>query len=208
MIVIEPSYEIMSPIDGEQILKHIELCGRVCYRSEGKISEGSAKTFVNMICNVKKHNSVLEHHSITVKLITDRAILAEITRHRIASYSVESQRYCSYAGDKFSNQVTFIKPQWCEKDDDLYKDWCYSLTLAEHTYLELIKKGVKPENARSVLPNSVKTEIVMTANLREWIHIFNLRCSKQAHPDMQALMKPLLKEFQEKIPVIFDDITY
>lgn len=208
MIVIEPSYEIMSPIDGEQILKHIELCGRVCYKSEGKISEGSAKTFVNMICNVKKHNSVLEHYSISVKFTNDRGFSHELVRHRIASFSQESQRYCAYAGDKFSNQITFINPTWFEKDSQQFQIWKNAMIQAELYYLYLIKQGAKPEEARGVLPNDTKTEVVITANLREWIHIFNLRCSKQAHPTMHRVMKPLLKEFQEKIPVIFDDVTY
>jgi thymidylate synthase (FAD) len=206
MQILSQSHEIMSNIDGTQILKHIELCGRTCYKSEGKITDDSHKAFVNMICNVKKHDSVLEHHSISVRFITDRAVSMELIRHRIAAYSQESQRYCNYSQDKFGNDVTFIKPRWCDEMSHNYIIWKNSCENSEKIYFELLAHGVKPENARSVLPNCTKTEIVMTANLREWRHVLKLRTSKQAHPDMQALMKLLLAEFKDQIPLVFDDI--
>ena len=206
MKIIEPRHDILTNIEALDILKHIELCGRICYRSEGKITDDSYRPFMNVILT-RKHESVLEHFSISVKFITDRAVTHEIVRHRLAAYSQESQRYCNYSQDKYGNDVTFIKPNWCEEGSLKYSMWKNSCETSEKIYLDLLKLGVKPENARSVLPNSTKTEIVMTANLREWRHVFKLRTSKQAHPDMQALMKPLLAELQEKIPLVFDDIN-
>lgn len=206
MNIIEPRHDILTNIEALDILKHVELCGRICYKSEGKITDDSYKPFMNVILT-RKHESVLEHFSISVKFITDRAVTHEIVRHRLAAYSQESQRYCNYSQDKYGNDVTFIKPQWCEEGTYQYNIWKMACENSEKIYLDLLKLGVKPENARSVLPNSTKTEIVMTANLREWRHVFKLRTSKQAHPDMQSLMKPLLSEFQQKIPLIFDDIN-
>lgn len=206
MKIIEPRHDILTNIEALDILQHIELCGRICYKSEGKITDDSYRPFMNVILT-RKHESVLEHFSISVKFITDRAVTHEIVRHRLAAYSQESQRYCNYSQDKYGNDVTFIKPNWCEEGSLQYSMWKNSCETSEKIYLDLLKLGVKPENARSVLPNSTKTEIVMTANLREWRHVFKLRTSKQAHPDMQALMKPLLAELQEKIPLVFDDIN-
>ena len=206
MKIIEPRHDILTNIEALDILQHIELCGRICYKSEGKIDDDSYRPFMNVILT-RKHESVLEHFSISVKFITDRAVTHEIVRHRLAAYSQESQRYCNYSQDKYGNDVTFIKPNWCEEGSLQYSMWKNSCETSEKIYLDLLKLGVKPENARSVLSNSTKTEIVMTANLREWRHVFKLRTSKQAHPDMQALMKPLLAEFQEKIPLIFEDIN-
>jgi thymidylate synthase (FAD) len=205
MNIIEQRHDILTNIECLDILKHVELCGRICYKSEGKITDDSYRPFMNVILT-KKHESVLEHFSISVKFITDRAVTHEIVRHRLAAYSQESQRYCNYSQDKYGNDVTFIKPRWCEEGSDLYLMWKDSCSNSEKVYLDLLKQGVKPENARSVLPNCTKTEIVMTANLREWRHVLKLRTSKQAHPDMQALMKPLLAEFKEQIPLVFDDI--
>lgn len=206
MNIIEQRHDILTNIEALDILKHVELCGRICYKSEGKITEDSYRPFMHVILT-KKHESVLEHFSISVKFITDRAVTHEIVRHRLAAYSQESQRYCNYSQDKYGNDVTFIKPRWCDEGSDLYLMWKDSCENSEKVYLDLLKKGVRPENARSILPNSTKTEIVMTANLREWRHVFKLRTSKQAHPDMQALMKPLLVEFKKNVPLIFDDIN-
>ena len=165
------------------------------------------------------HESVLEHEKITIKFICDRGVSHEIVRHRIASFSQESTRYCNYSRDKFDNQLTFIIPNWlnideCEiintpslnlSDSDL---WLNSMQYAESNYNGLIVLGWKPEQARSILPNSLKTEIVVTANLREWRTIFKQRTAKTAHPQMRELMRPLLDELKIKLQPIFDDITY
>lgn len=215
MILVKPSYKILSEINREEILKRIELAGRTCYKSEDKITEDSASKFVKMIIK-SSHLSVIEHISISVKFICDRGISHELVRHRLASYSQESSRYCCY-----SDQVTFIVPLWCKNIESgeyslynvsefygLYLNsdeflWYHHMLDSENRYLELLKQGWKPQQARSVLPNSLKTEIVVTANLREWLHIFNLRCSEKAHPQIRELMIPLREELKSILPEIF-----
>lgn len=209
MNVIAAQYKILSTVNSIEILKQLELIGRVCYKSENKISQDSAdsaKEFIKRIIE-SGHESVIEHYCITVKFICDRGVSHEIVRHRLASYSQESTRYCNYAKDKFGEEITFIKPCFWDEKSDEYKLWENSMQLIEKSYLQLIKKGAKPEEARSILPNSLKTEIVVTMNLREWRHFFKLRTSKRAHPQMRELTIPLLNEFQSKLPIIFDDIN-
>lgn len=206
MNVIAARYEILSTVNSDEILNQLELIGRVCYKSENKISQDSAKEFIKRIVG-SGHESVIEHCCITVKFICDRGVSHEIVRHRIASYSQESTRYCNYAKDKFGEEITFIKPCFWDENSDEYKLWQQTMQLAEENYLQLIKKGAKPEEARSILPNSLKTEIVVTMNLREWRHFFKLRTSNKAHPQIRELTIPLLKEFQSKLPIIFDDIN-
>lgn len=204
MKLVKASYEILSKIDREEILKAIEVAGRTCYKSEDKITEESAGKFVEMISN-RNHYSVLEHQSISVRFICDRGVSHEIVRHRIASFSQESTRYCNYSKDKFGNELTFIDiidhmntPQ--------YKEWLEAMKQSEDNYLVQISKECLPQIARSVLPNSLKTEIVVTANLREWKEIFRQRTSKAAHPQMRELMIPLCNELKAKLPEIFGDI--
>lgn len=198
MKVINASYHIETPIDSNQILKRIEKAGRTCYKSEDRITDESAEAFVRKLIE-RGHESVLEHESITVRFICDRGVSHEIVRHRIASFSQESQRYVRYNGD-----IEFINPHM--PDEKAYEAWQESCERAEETYRELLSYGVQPQQARSVLPNSTKTEIVMTANLREWRHFLKLRTAKAAHPQMRELTVPLLKELQRQIPVVFDDI--
>ena len=206
MRIIEASYRIETPTySGEELLKGIEQAGRTCYKSEDRITEESAKVFVRKLIE-RGHESVLEHESITVRFICDRGISHEIVRHRIASFSQESTRYCNYSGDRFRNNITFIKPCFLEEGTGGYKLWKQAMFIAEKEYFELLKLGCTPQEARSVLPNSTKTEIVMTANLREWRHFLKLRTAKAAHPQMRELTVPLLHELQERIPVVFDDI--
>ena len=205
MKVIKPSFEILSQIDGKEILKKIEMIGRVCYKSEEKISNESSLEF---IANILKsgHESVIEHENISVRIICDRGVTHEIVRHRIASYSQESTRYCNYSKDKFGKELTFIKPIFWEEDSEQYKLWYNNMRSVEDTYFKMIKLGAKPQEARSVLPNSLKTEIVVTMNLREWRHFFVLRTSKRAHPQMREVACAILNEFQNLIPIVFDDI--
>ena len=206
MIAIKPYFVVEDNIS-ENILKKIEKYGRVCYKSEDKISETSYIDFIEMILRYG-HESVLEHEKITVRIICDRGVTHEIVRHRIASYSQESTRYCNYSKDKHGNQLTFIKPCFWDEEDIEYQIWLESMKVAESNYLQLIKKKASPQQARSVLPNSLKTEIVVTMNLREWRHFFKLRTSGKAHPQMQEIARPMLDEFKRRIPVIFDDINY
>ena len=210
MFLEKPYYQILDfPYHAMQ---RLELIGRVCYKSEDKINSGTADRFLSNIIK-KGHESVIEHCYATVKLICDRGVSHELVRHRLASYSQESTRYCNYSGG-----VTFIIPPWLYiepgelKDKEtiatryLLKDesvWLLAMLRAEEYYLHFLKHGWSPEKARSVLPNALKTEIVITANLREWRHIFKLRCSKQAHPQMREIMIPLRNQFNLMLPIIF-----
>lgn len=205
MKIIEPSFEIIDKIDGATILKKIELIGRVCYKSEDRITEESAKSFVASILK-NGHESVIEHEKLSVRIICDRGVSHEIVRHRIASYSQESTRYCNYHKEKFGNQLTFIKPNFWDDEGDEYQVWVKMMSQAEESYNKLIEMGASPQEARSILPNSLKTEIVVTMNLREWRHFFKLRTSAKAHPQMRQISIMMLEHFQSIIPVIFDDI--
>ena len=195
----------MDNINGQDVLKKIEMCGRVCYKSEGKISNGSAEKFVANIIK-RGHEAVLEHVSFTVKFVVDRGVSHEIVRHRIASYCQESTRYCNYAKDDFGTEITVIKPLFLEEDSDGWYYWKNSCKYAEHVYFDMLGLGCTPQEARSVLPHSLKTEVVMTANLREWRSFFKLRTAPAAHPQMREVTIPLLKTFKTLVPVVFDDI--
>lgn len=207
MRIIKPSFEILGEVDTEKMLRNIELCGRTCYKSEDKITSGSAMKFISNIIK-SGHNSVIEHEKITVRIICDRGVSHEIVRHRIASYSQESTRYCNYSKDKFGNELTFIRPPFFETESDAFEIWVKAMKASEDAYFKLIRNGASPGEARSVLPNSLKTEIVVTMNLREWRHFFTVRTAEAAHPQMREIARPMLDYFKTIIPVVFDDITY
>ncbi len=206
MRIIEPYTEIYGDVDGQEILKKIEQCGRVCYKSEGKICEGSAEKFVANIIK-RGHEAVLEHASITVKFVVDRGVSHELVRHRLASYCQESTRYCNYTKDDFGSEITFILPYYFV-DSVAYNTWKDAMRTCENAYFELLNIGLTPQEARAVLPNSLKTEVVMTANLREWRTFFKLRTAVAAHPQMREVTRPLLEKMKQLVPVVFDDITY
>lgn len=205
MKIVKAGYEIMDNLDGAEILKKIERCGRVCYKSEDKITEDSARDFVRSIIK-RGHESVLEHVSFTVKFIVDRGVSHELVRHRIASFSQESTRYCNYDNDKFGGEITVISPYFLVENTPGWNFWKVLCVYAEGRYFDMLGYGCSPQQARSVLPNSLKTEVVMTANLREWRHFFHLRTSPAAHPQMREVTVPLLAELKRLIPVVFDDI--
>lgn len=205
MKIIKPNIIILTPINGNEILKFIEQCGRVCYKSEDLITENSAQKFAQKIIK-SGHEAVLEHFNITIKFICDRGVSHEIVRHRLASYCQESTRYCNYSVDKFDNEITFIKPPFFKEDSFQYNLWKVACSNAEDIYLTLIDNGATPQEARSVLPNSLKTEVIMTANLREWRHFFKLRTSKAAHPQMREVAILALNTLKNNVPIIFDDI--
>lgn len=189
------NYKYKDPMD---LLQDIERIGRVCYKSEHRITSSSAAPFVRNIIE-RGHESVLEHISITVRFITDRAIANELVRHRIAAYSQESTRYCNY-----KNKIEFIYPKnVSDKQLQLIMEAC---ACAATTYQALIADGATPEVARDVLPLCTKTELIATYNLREWRHVLRLRTDKAAHPKMRELMQTLLQFFQGLVPIIFDDI--
>lgn len=216
MRLIKPSFEILTPIDRSQILKAIEMAGRTCYKSEDQITEDSASRFVEKIV-ARGHLSVIEHQSVTVRFICDRGVSHELVRHRIASFSQESTRYCNYSRDKFDNQLTFIIPPWAniEPGEGTQSEfglqshtdilWLNAMQNSEEIYNSLIQAKWSPQQARAVLPNSLKTEIVVTANLREWKEIFRQRCSPSAHPQMRELMIPLRHIFMDGLLEIFCD---
>lgn len=211
MNIIKANFIIEDLLDAEQILKKIEKAGRTAYKSEKKITVASAQEFIRRLID-RGHESVIEHEKVTVRIICDRGVTHEIVRHRIASYTQESTRYCNYRDNRFGNSITVIEPCFwgseSHQDKEKYEVWEKSMMEAEKTYMKLIELGAKPEEARSVLPNSLKTEIVITMNLREWRHFFKLRTPKTAHPQMIEISRPLLDEFKRKVPIIFDDITY
>ena len=206
MNIITPYTEIMDDINGQEILKKIEKCGRVCYKSEGKIKDGSAEKFVANIIK-RGHEAVLEHASFTVKFVIDRGVSHEIVRHRLASYCQESTRYCNYIKDDFGSEITVIKPFFLEEGTPAWFYWMNSCYKAEREYFSLLDWGCTAQEARSVLPNSLKTELVMTANLREWRTFFKLRTAEAAHPQMREVTIPLLNELKKLIPIVFDDIV-
>ena len=206
MKIIKPYTEIISCTDGGQMLRNIELCGRICYKSEDKITDDSAEKFVRMIIK-SGHESVLEHEKITVRFVCDRGVTHELVRHRIASYSQESTRYCNYSKDKFGSELTFIRPYFWQDDDEKYLLWKETMQQIENAYIRMTEMGAKPEEARSILPNSLKTEIAVTMNLREWRHYFRLRTSPKAHPQIREVSVPLLEEFKRLIPAVFEDIN-
>lgn len=205
MRIIKPEIEILDKIDGDEILKRIEKIGRVCYKSEEKITSESSKNFVNNILK-SGHESVIEHEKVSVRFICDRGVSHEIVRHRIASYSQESTRYCNYSKEKFGKEITVIKPLFWDEDSKEYKIWYEAMLRSEQDYQALIRLGAKPQEARSVLPNSLKTEIVVTMNLREWRHFFKLRTATNAHPQMREVAGMALDKFKQEIPIVFDDI--
>lgn len=205
MKIIKPAFAFLDEVDGSEVLRHLERAGRVCYKSEDKITDDSAEKFIRNIIK-RGHESVLEHEKITVIIICDRGVTHELVRHRIASYSQESTRYCNYTNEKFGSELTFINPCFWAEDDPRYIVWKGQMERIEDAYNQLIETGASPQEARSILPNSLKTEIVVTMNIREWRHFFKLRTSTAAHPQMREVANMLLAAFKEKIPVLFDDI--
>lgn len=206
MKIINPSFEILGDPDFSAILRNVEIFGRVCYKSEENITPESAVPFIRRILK-SGHESVIEHEKLSVRIICDRGVTHEIVRHRIASYSQESTRYCNYSKNKFGNELTFIKPCFWAEDSVAYSLWKKQMQSTETCYLALIEAGATPEQARSILPNSLKTEIIVTMNLREWRHFFQLRTSKRAHPQMREIAIPLLQQMQELLPPVFEDIS-
>lgn len=210
MKIIKPSFEILTPINRHGILKHLETVARTCYKSEDKITEESAPKMVKALIR-SQHTAMIEHFSISVKMIVDRGVSHEIVRHRVASYAQESTRYCNYSQGKFGSEITVIEPLFFDKNSIEYAIWEDSCLQAEKAYNELIQMGRTPQEARSVLPNSLKTEIVVTMNLREWIHFFNLRAigtTGAPHPQMKEIAVMVLEKFSNELPEIFGDMYF
>lgn len=235
MRVLKARFIIEDKVRGINILRRLERYGRVCYKSEESSAKNGAADFIRKII-ASGHESVIEHEKVTVRFICDRGVTHEVVRHRLAAYSQESTRYCNYTKGKFGSEISAIEPIFFLRQSDTkevlvpsqwsfcaphqlyiathtpmslneFDVWFMGMLFAEWAYETLINTFKRsPQEARTVLPNSLKTEIVVTYNLREWRHFFKLRTSKKAHPQMRELTIPLLAEFKKKIPVIFEDI--
>lgn len=204
MQIVNASYKILTPIskNGVDELHKIEQIGRLCYKSEDKMTETSAAKFVEALIK-RGHEAMIEHSQLSVIFTVDRGVSHEMVRHRLASFAQESTRYCNYSKEKFGNEITVIRPCFWEEGSREYDMWLWAMEKCEAAYFDLLSKGVTPQEARSVLPNSLKTEIAITANYREWRQILRLRTAKDAHPQMREIMCALGDELQEKLPVIF-----
>lgn len=216
MKLVKPSIEIMSGLQSSgETYMFIELCARNCYKSEEKITCGSAETLIKKLIK-RKHWTPFEFWDVTVRFICDRGISHELVRHRLCSFLQESSRYCDY-GD---GEVCFVIPYFCKNitpgiytgdnpgsNDwtDVEMEWFNAVIVAEEYYQMLRQRELEPQGARDVLPNSLKTEVICKANLREWMHIFKLRCNQAAHPDMVKLMLDVKAKFNEALPIIFNE---
>lgn len=147
------------------------------------------------------------HQNVTVKFVCDRGVSHEMVRHRVASFAQESTRYCNYSGDKFGNEITVIRPSWCYEGSDAYLMWFDGCQQAENAYFDLLEQGCVPQEARSVLPNSLKTEIIVTMNRDDWDHFFELRCPANAHPDMREVANMAACLFDREVHLIKDDLV-
>lgn len=205
MKIIEPSVELINAPDYKTLLATIEAAGRTCYKSEDKITDESAEKFVRGIIK-RGHEAVIEHGSLTVRFICDRGVSHEIVRHRLAAFCQESTRYCNYGEEGFGGEITVIRPSTFDANTPVYRIWKRSCEHAEVVYFDLLNEGCTPQEARSVLPNSLKTEVVMTADLREIRHFLKLRCAMAAHPDMRIVANILLTILKQNYPVFFEDI--
>ena len=205
MKIIEPFVELINAPDYKTLLTTIEAAGRTCYKSEDKIMDGSAEKFVRGVIK-RGHEAVIEHGSLTVRFICDRGVSHEIVRHRLAAFCQESTRYCNYGKEGFGGEITVIRPSTFDVNTPVYRIWKRSCEHAEVAYFDLLNEGCTPQEARSVLPNSLKTEVVMTADLREWRHFCKLRCAPAAHPDMRVVASELLNKFKMAYLVFFEDI--
>ena len=204
MKIVKPSFEILDEIDGHRMLKKIERAGRTCYQSFDRTSFDSHMRFAQMLID-SGHESVLEHEKVTVRIVCDRGVSHELVRHRIASFSQESTRYCNYGG----KDIEYIEPCYLvNKSLSDYLVWYNGCKHSEDSYNSMISMGRLPQECRAILPNSLKTEIVVTANLREWRTILKQRCSAKAHPQFREISIPLLLAFRQLVPVVFDDIEY
>ena len=209
MKIIEPSYEILRPcaldaVSRKDALLAIAGAARTCYKSRGTYDSA-------LVAQITRngHEAMIEHYSATVRFIIDRGVSHEIVRHRVASYAQESTRYCSYNKAKFGSEITVIRPSEFEPGTANYEIWAQACQACEKAYFALLENGAAPEFARDVLPTSLKTEIIVTMNLREWRHFFRLRAAGttgRPHPQMRQVAQPLLEEMRRFLPEIFGDI--
>ena len=193
--------------DGKAMMKRIERACRTCYRSENLINEDSYKKLLANCLN-RGHESILEHEKVSIRMICDVGVYKDITRHRFASFSIESTRYCNYGKDKFGNEIKFMKPANIDEGTEIYDYFIEGLEGLEKAYLKMSELGAQPDQLRMLLPHATAAEVNMTCNLREWKHILGLRCSKHVHPAIRQLLIPLLLKFKKDMPEIFETVEY
>lgn len=205
MKILDPLVCFIEPPTYDSVLRKVEMAGRTCYKSDSCFTRESAEKFIGTLIS-KGHESVLEHASLTVRFTCDRGVSHELVRHRIASYSQESTRYCNYSKDKFGGEISVIRPCFLEKGTSAWAVWEDACETAENAYFSLLHTGCSPEQARAVLPNSLKTEVVMTANMREWRHFIRMRATSAAHPQMREIALLLVGMLRAGYPVFFKDL--
>nr|DAF56611.1 MAG TPA: Thymidylate synthase complementing protein [Myoviridae sp. ctWb16] len=205
--IIEPSVEIVSEINSDKMLKQIEKCARNCYKSENNITEDTTSA-VKMIGKLIEmgHTAMIEFADVIVNLHCDVGVYKDLTRHRHCSFAIESTRYCNYSKGKFGNEISVIKPCNMDENSGIYHTWLKAMNDMERAYMQMAEIGATPDQLRMILPHSTAASVMMKANVREWRHIFNLRCAKAAHPSVRQIMLMTLNEFHNKIPVLFDDL--
>lgn len=206
MKIIEPKIYV-EDYDGIKIMKRLERACRTCYKSENLITEDSYKHLLTNCLN-RGHESILEHEKISIRMICDIGVYKDLTRHRFASFSIESTRYCNYGKDKFDNEIKFIKPVHIEEGTENYKIWEDTMKYIEKQYMKMGEAKATPDQMRMLLPHSTAAEVCMTANIREWRHILSLRCSKMTHPAVRQLLIPLLLKFKKDMPELFENVEY
>ena len=205
MRIIEPSVEFIYPAskeDWDHETRNIEIAGRNCYKSEDRIEPGSAAKFAKRLTDLN-HHAMIEFGSVMIRLITDRACLVDLTRHRHVSFAVESTRYCNYTKGKFGGEITFVKSVDLAEGTVEYEAWKEGLKDAEQRYFFMIEKGVKAQSAKLILPHSLKVDMIMKCNFRELLHILKLRTSKAAHPDVQNIMNMVYQHCHAHCPEVF-----
>ena len=207
MNITHESVQVLNAPAYKDLLSIVERAGRTCYQSNDKITETSAEGFIRSIIR-RGHEAVLEHGTISVLFVCDRGVTHEIVRHRLCAYCQESTRYCNYSKGKFGSEITVISPSFWHENSLEYKRWKLACEACERAYFDLLDLGCTPEEARTVLPNSLKTELVMTTNIREWRHFLKLRTDKAAHPQMRFLAQMALETLCSMYPVFFEDIVH
>ena len=212
MKIIDPSFEFIHAPAREEAYRVIAAAMRNCYRAELNTMPATDEQMVEKAVKLN-HLSLLEFVDVTVNITCDRGVTHELVRHRLCSFAQESTRYCSYNGEKFGRELTFVRPSWVVKDPECatdtsekYQDWLAHMYSSEKAYMAMLDHGASAQEARAVLPNSLAAKIAVKANLREWIYIFRMRCDVPAHPDMRATMKPILASMLDLYPVVFQPI--
>lgn len=207
MKIVEPQITPLTNINGYEIVKHIERVARTCYKSQDRITEDESSAIkILQTLNNANHAAMFEHYTITMNYVSNIAAYKDLTRHRPASYAIESTRYCNYSKDRFDNNIKFLKPIEIKEDTEEYAIWVKTMKSIENSYIQMAKLGAKPDQLSLLLPQSTAAEFNITTNLREWKHIFSLRAIGHSRPCIKQIMQPTLELFYSKIPVIFDDI--